>query len=106
MVVTLTIASVLNTLVKRAQEARAFDTVKLYGRKGKAMRVKKTKTGFVVSCRLNNSLIEGKGKTKDEAIKKLLKSMTVRLNKLENEINSLHSLNRFVKQVINGTAGC
>ena len=70
------------------------------------MRVKKTKTGFVVSCRLNSSLVQGNGKTKDEAIKDLLRTMTIKLNNLEREINSLHSFDRFVKRVINGMAGC
>jgi hypothetical protein len=69
------------------------------------MKVTKTDSGFKVTVKLNKTDASGYGKTKDDAIEHLVKSMARKINSLEKEVNSMYKFQSYIKNVITG-AGC
>lgn len=71
------------------------------------MVINKKPNGYVVTIKLNrNDSIVGHGKTKDEAIEAVIKSMTKKINSLEKEVKSMYNFQRYVRSVVTGEAGC
>lgn len=69
------------------------------------MKVTKTDSGYKVTVKLNKTETSGHGKTKEEAIEHLVKSMARKINSLEREVNSMYKFQSYIRNVVNG-AGC
>jgi ribosomal protein S3 len=71
------------------------------------MVINKKPNGYVVTIKLNrNDSIVGHGKTKDEAIEAVVKSMAKKINSLEKEVKSMYNFQRYVRAVVTGEVGC
>ena len=71
------------------------------------MVINKKPNGYVVTIKLNRTdSVVGHGKTKDEAIEAVVKSMAKKINSLEKEVKSMYNFQRYVRAVVTGEVGC